>query len=87
MQNALFKQILKSVLLDLEDPNKILAKTKEPILVPEVPYELEGFFGNVVFTCGVLFEDHIVKIYYGRADNVMALAEVHIDEIYRALNI
>ncbi|WP_449537861.1 glycoside hydrolase family 130 protein [Ferdinandcohnia sp. Marseille-Q9671] len=78
---------LGAVLLDLEDPNKILAKTDEPILVPEAKYELEGFFGNVVFTCGVLFEDNIVKIYYGGADNVMALAEVHIEEIYRALNV
>ena len=78
---------LGAVLLDLEDPNKVLAKTKDPILAPEEIYEVEGFFGNVVFTCGVLFEDDIVKIYYGGADNVMALAEVHINEIYRALEI
>ena len=78
---------LGAVLLDLEDPNKILAKTAEPILVPEADYEVEGFFGNVVFTCGVLFEDNIVKIYYGGADNVMALSEIHIDELYRALGI
>ncbi|MEI2401083.1 glycosidase, partial [Paenibacillus phytohabitans] len=56
-------------------------------LVPEAAYEVEGFFGNVVFTCGVLFENQVVKIYYGGADNVMALAEVHIDEIYRALSL
>jgi len=78
---------LGAVLLDAEDPNKIIAKTKEPILEPEEKYEVEGFFGNVVFTCGVLFEDNIVKIYYGGADNVMALAEVHIEEIYRALGV
>ncbi|MFY0758780.1 hypothetical protein AB1K32_07865 [Metabacillus dongyingensis] len=34
---------------------KIIAKTKDPILVPEESYEVEGLFGNVVFTCGVLF--------------------------------
>jgi beta-1,2-mannobiose phosphorylase / 1,2-beta-oligomannan phosphorylase len=78
---------LGAVLLDLEDPNKILAKTKEPILVPEAEYEVEGFFGNVVFTCGVLFEDDIMKIYYGGADNVIALAEVHINELYKALEV
>jgi len=78
---------LGAVLLDSEDPNKILAKTAEPILSPEAKYEIEGFFGNVVFTCGVLFEDDIVKIYYGGADNVMALAEIHIEEIYRALGV
>ncbi|MFH5185187.1 glycoside hydrolase family 130 protein [Paenibacillus sp. TAB 01] len=78
---------LGAVLLDLEDPNKIIAKTKEPILEPEAIYEVEGFFGNVVFTDGVLFEDNIVKIYYGGADNVIALAEIHIEELYRALGV
>ncbi|MNR63054.1 4-O-beta-D-mannosyl-D-glucose phosphorylase [compost metagenome] len=71
----------------MENPNKIIAKTKTPILEPEAIYEVEGFFGNVVFTDGVLFEDNVVKIYYGGADNVIALAEIHIDELYRALGV
>ncbi|OEF99168.1 glycosidase [Vulcanibacillus modesticaldus] len=78
---------LGALLLDLEDPNKILAKTKMPILEPEAPYEKEGFFNNVVFTCGVLYENRVVKIYYGGADTVMALAEMSIEDLYKALGI
>ncbi|MBO0959904.1 glycoside hydrolase family 130 protein [Neobacillus sp. MM2021_6] len=78
---------LGAVLLDLEDPTKILAKTSEPILEPEAVYEVEGFFGNVVFSCGVVAEGNNVKIYYGGADNVMALAEITVDEIYKCLGV
>jgi predicted GH43/DUF377 family glycosyl hydrolase len=73
--------------MDLENPNKILATTKKPILEPEASYELEGFFGNVVFCDGALYEDGVVKIYYGGADTVMALVEIDIEEIYRALGV
>jgi hypothetical protein len=38
-------------------------------------YEREGFFGNVVFTCGALLKGDTLKIYYGAADENMALAE------------
>ncbi|RAU95336.1 glycosidase [Paenibacillus sp. YN15] len=78
---------LGAVLLDLENPNRIIARTKEPILEPQDLYEVEGFFGNVVFTDGVLFEENKVKIYYGAADNVIALAEIDIEDLYRALGV
>ncbi|WP_307311739.1 hypothetical protein [Neobacillus driksii] len=78
---------LGAFLLDLENPNKIVAKTAEPILVPEEIYEVQGFFGNVVFTCGVVADENNVKIYYGGADHVMALAEITIDELYRGLGV
>ncbi len=78
---------LGALLLDLENPNIILARTKTPILEPEAPYEVEGFFGNVVFTCGALYEEGILRIYYGGADKVMALAEIPIEDLYRALGI
>ncbi len=78
---------LGAFMTELEDPSKIIAKTLEPILVPTESYELEGFFGNVVFTCGVLVVGDIVKIYYGAADEVMALAETTITELYKALKV
>lgn len=70
-----------AVLLDLQDPTKVLGRTKEPILVPEASYETEGFFGNVVFSCGALVEGDTVKIYYGVADTSMACAELSLEEI------
>lgn len=78
---------LGAFITDLNDPSKIIAKTKEAILEPTAVYEKTGFFGNVVFTCGVIFKDNIVKIYYGAADEVMALAEIEINELYSALGL
>ena len=43
-------------------------RSREPILRPEAPYELEGFFGKVVFTCGALTDGDLVRVYYGAAD-------------------
>ena len=65
-----------------DDPGTIVAKTKEPLLEPETDYEQYGFFGNVVFTCGVLCRDGVVRIYYGAADQSMALAEIDIDDLF-----
>lgn len=78
---------LGAFITDLNDPGKVIAKTKKPILEPVDDYEVNGFFGNVVFTCGLIVEDGIVKIYYGAADEVMALAEIKLEEIYKALEI
>lgn len=73
---------LGAFLLDKDNPMKILAKTSSPILEPEAVYEKEGFFGNVVFTCGCLFEDGIVKIYYGAADDKVCRADIKIEDIF-----
>ena len=56
---------LGAFLLDLENPSKIIAKTEKPILKPEKDYEKEGFFGNVVFTCGCFVRQETLIIYYG----------------------
>ncbi|MFS0821498.1 glycoside hydrolase family 130 protein [Bacillus sp. 1P02SD] len=74
-----------AVLFDLEDPTKIIARSEKPILEPEATYEVEGFFGNVVFSCGALVEGDIVKMYYGVADTSMACAELSLTEILDSL--
>ena len=76
---------LGAVLLDLEDPSKVLAKTNEPILVPEADYETNGFFGDVVFTCGVTLQNQSLRIYYGVSDTSMAVCEVALDDILSRL--
>lgn len=76
---------LGAVLLDKDEPWKVIARTEEPVIVPETDYELHGFYGNVIFNCGVLFEDNKVKIYYGAADTCMAYADIDIKDIIHAL--
>ena len=74
-----------ALLLDLNDPTKVIARSKTPILEPEADYEVDGFFGNVVFSCGVIVNDDIVKMYYGVADTSMACAELSLQEIFDTL--
>lgn len=72
---------LGALLLDLEDPAKILAIAREPVLSPEAAYEVKGFFPNVTFTNGAYLEDGVVHLYYGGADRVMALATAPLEKI------
>jgi len=72
---------LGAVLLDVNEPWKIIARSKKPIIEPEMDYELNGFFGNVIFTCGVLYEQGNVKIYYGEADTCIEYAEIALKDI------
>ncbi len=76
---------LGALLLDLYDPSKVIARSREPILRPEAPYEKEGFFGSVVFTCGALIDGDLVRIYYGAADDVTAVADLSLQEILAGL--
>lgn len=86
-----YRYCLGAVLLDRDSPWKVLARSEEPILVPETDYEFEGVFGNVVFTCGALLEPGVlvdepaVKIYYGAADTVMAYAEIPLQALLDSL--
>jgi predicted GH43/DUF377 family glycosyl hydrolase len=76
---------LGALLLDAEDPSRVLARSREPILEPETAYERDGFFGHVVFTCGLLVDDDQVRIYSGAADGVTAVADLSLDWILAGL--
>lgn len=71
------------MLLDLENPSKVIGHYTEPLLAPETDYEVkEGFRTNVIFPTGMILEDSgEVKIYYGAADTVTALATAHVDDL------
>lgn len=68
-----------------DNPTRIIARSKQPILVPEAPYETHGFFGNVVFTCGALLDGDNLRVYYGAADERMALAEASLQQVLNTL--
>ncbi len=77
---------LGALLLDARDPARVIARSRDPILAPEATYEREGFFGGVVFTCGLLADGDLVRIYYGAADGVTAVADLSLDEILAELS-
>jgi predicted GH43/DUF377 family glycosyl hydrolase len=76
---------LGAFLTSHEDPARIIARAREPILSPETPYEVDGFFGNVVFTCGAVLQGETIKLYYGAADQSVALAEASVSGLLSAL--
>jgi predicted GH43/DUF377 family glycosyl hydrolase len=71
--------------MDLDDPSKVLARTKDPIMVPTEPYELSGFFGFVVFTNGHVVNGDELTIYYGAADEFVCGAKFSIKQILTEL--
>ena len=72
------------LLLDLDDPSRVIGMSKEPLLRAEAPYERVGFRNDVLFPGGMILEDSgEVKIYYGGADTVEALATAHVDDLIR----
>ena len=71
------------MLLDLNDPSKIVGMCKTPLIAPENYYETEeGFRQQVIFPGGMILEDNgEVKIYYGASDTVECLATAHVDDL------
>ena len=73
-----------AVLLDLKDPRKVIARTRDNVLEPRELYEMVGQVPNVVFPSGWIIDDlddegfasldARVRVYYGAADTSVALA-------------
>ncbi len=74
------------MLLDLEDPRKVLGRCPTPLIAPEASYETtDGFRNDVIFPGGMILEDDgEVKIYYGAADTVECLATANVDDLIQA---
>jgi predicted GH43/DUF377 family glycosyl hydrolase/glycosyltransferase involved in cell wall biosynthesis len=72
------------LLLDADDPSRVIARSPEPILVPTEPYERSGLFNDTVFSCGHVAldpEGETIRLYYGAADSCMAAADLSVREI------
>lgn len=71
------------MLLDADDPSRVIGMSKVPLLAPETRWETEeGMRTNVVFPGGMILEpDGEVKIYYGASDTVECLATADVDEL------
>jgi len=67
------------ILLDLEEPWRVVKRAKKPFLTPTEPYETDGFFGSVLFSNGAIEKDGKVFIYYGAADETTCLAITDVD--------
>ena len=78
-----FVYSMGAALLDLHEPWRVVARGRDYLLSPQVPYEQVGDVPNVVFPCAALVERETdrLTIYYGGADTVVCLAHGHLSEI------
>jgi predicted GH43/DUF377 family glycosyl hydrolase len=65
---------LGAALLDLHDPARVIARQLEPILEPEMDWEVNGHVPDVVFSCGQVELGGDLYVYYGGADTVIGVA-------------
>lgn len=70
------------VLLDLDDPSKVIKRGDAPILSPREDYERIGDVGNVCFACGAIVDDNgDMKVYYGAADTSICIATCNLNKL------
>jgi predicted GH43/DUF377 family glycosyl hydrolase len=69
-----------AMILDNDDPTKILYRCSHPILEPAESYENEGAKSGVVYVCGAVIKDETLFVYYGGADSVVCVATANVNE-------
>ena len=65
-----------ALLLDPDDPARVLARTPEPLLSPETPEEVAGTVPNVVFPTAIEEIEGALYVFYGMADTSIGVARL-----------
>ena len=76
---------IEAILLDINNPSKVIGRTKEPLLVPEKNYESQGNVSDIVFPSSALVKDGQLYIYYGAADTTSCMASCDLDELLKTM--
>lgn len=77
-----------ALLMDSEDPSRVIGRSARPILEPATVYERSGFFNETVFSCGHVSlggDGERIRLYYGAADTCLAAADFSVREIIAGL--
>jgi len=74
-----------AALLDLNNPEKEISRLPYPLFFPEKEWELKGEVNNVCFPTGSVLEIDTLYIYYGAADETIAVASVSLNELLTEL--
>jgi len=76
---------LGAMLSDIEMPERIITRSRQPIFEPRADYELTGIYGQCVFHNGLVADDDgTLTVYYGAADRICAAAVTTVDEMVAA---
>ncbi|MEK9181809.1 MAG: hypothetical protein AAB786_02195 [Patescibacteria group bacterium] len=77
---------IEALLLDLDDPKKIIGATGGPIIVPNEAYELSGHVGNIVFPSGATVKKDRLTIYYGASDTAICKGYVSMTDLLKTIH-
>jgi predicted GH43/DUF377 family glycosyl hydrolase len=77
---AMRKYVLSLSLLDLENPERVIASLEQPLLSPN-DEEREGYVPNVLYTCGMLLQNGRLVIPYAMSDSAISFATVGVGEV------
>ena len=72
-------------LFDLKNPSKLIAKSPQPLIAPELEEEKTGFMHDVVFPTGTVLNDNKITLYSGGADRVVVYREIELEEVFKHL--
>jgi predicted GH43/DUF377 family glycosyl hydrolase len=72
-----------ALLLDLDDPTRVVAQLRRPLLLPD-PAERDGYVPNVVYSCGSLVHAGRLYLPYGVADQAVGFATVAVADLLAA---
>lgn len=76
---------LGALLLDLDDPTKIISRTTNYLMEPVMPYETEGFYNGCIFPTGNVIIDDTLYLYYGGADKFVNVATCSVRKLLNYL--
>lgn len=75
------------MMLDKDDPTKIVARSKKCVLEPTEDYEKNGLYVGCVFPTGAVVKDGVLYMYYGCADKYVAVATAKLDDVLQYMRL
>jgi len=74
-----------AMLLDLDNPTKVLCRSRQPIIEPDQWYDNDGFKAGVVYPCGAVIISGTLFVYYGGADSYVCVATANLENFLHQL--
>ena len=78
------KYCIGAILLDRDDPSRVIGRLKEPLLTPN-ENEREGYVPNVVYSCGSVVHNGHLVLPYAMSDYATTFATIPIDELLSSM--